>query len=336
MYKPILIIIAFLNLSLFAQDISTLYQKAQALERDGYNMQAMAIYKKIATISLPKKESKKLLKKRSDESIISLEKNSIEGYAHKSTDATLREIIFSSFDVRPYNMNYLLPETYDFVQHSGRKDTETKFQISFKKSLAKNLFGIRNELFMGYTQTSWWQTSAKSSPFRETNYEPELFMIFPYTKKESILKAYKIGLVHQSNGQGGVLSRSWNRAYLSGIFQINGLFVMPRVWYRFPEHQKTSINDSSGDDNPDIYKYLGYGDLKISYPYKKNLFTLLLRNNLKFDGHNRGAVQFDWTFSLPWISDTFGYLQIFSGYGESLIDYNKRNDKIGLGFAITR
>ncbi len=333
--KNILIIIAFFGLTLVADDISVLYKRAQILEARGKIKEAMLLYKALATKSL-KPKNQKITTKTQDRSIITYGDNSIEGYSHESTDKSIREIIFSSFDVKPYKMNYLLPSTYDFVSHSNRKDTETKFQISFKKSLAKDLFGGRNELFLGYSQTSWWQTSAKSSPFRETNYEPELFMVFPYAKKQSPLKAYTIGILHQSNGQGGRVSRSWNRVYLSGIFQKEGIFIIPRVWYRIPEHQKTDINDTSGDDNPDIYKYLGYGDLRITYPYKKHLFTLLLRDNFKFDGTNRGAVQFDWTFPLPWISDTFGYFQIFSGYGESLIDYNKRNDKIGLGFAITR
>ena len=333
--KNILIIIAFFSLTLMADDISALYKRAQLLEARGKLKEAMLLYKTIAAKSI-KPKNQKINKKAQDKSIITYGDNSIEGYSHKSTDESLREIIFSSFDVKPYKMNYLLPSTYDFVSHSGRKDTETKFQISFKKSLAKNLFGGENELFLGYSQTSWWQTSAKSSPFRETNYEPELFMVFPYAKRQSSLKAYTLGILHQSNGQGGTVSRSWNRVYLSGIFQKKGVFIIPRIWYRIPEHQKKDVNDTSGDDNPDIYKYLGYGDLKISYPYKRHLFTLLLRDNFKFDGTNRGAVQFDWTFPLPWISDTFGYLQIFSGYGESLIDYNKRNDKIGLGFSITR
>ena len=319
-----------------ADSISTIYQKAQMLEKQGKIKEALLLYKIIAKRSIKIKNTKPNSKTDNNNTIITYGDNSIKGYSHESTDKSLREIIFSSFDARPYKMNYLLPITYDFVSHPGRKDTETKFQISFKKSLAKDLFGTKNELFLGYTQTSWWQTSEKSSPFRETNYMPELFMVFPYLKKQSPLKAYTIGILHQSNGQGGTISRSWNRIYLNGIFQKDGVFIIPRVWYRIPEHKKRNIYDSSGDDNPDIYKYLGYGDLRISYPYKRHLFTLLLRDNFKFDGTNRGAVQFDWTFPLPWISDTFGYLQIFSGYGESLIDYNKRNDKIGLGFAITR
>ncbi|NOX14792.1 MAG: phospholipase A [Epsilonproteobacteria bacterium] len=330
-----LAIIAYFNLSLFAQNASTLYEKAQKFENKGNFKQAMLLYKEAASLALKPKKLEQFLKE-DNKNIIKYGNNDIKSYKNASTNKSLKQIIFQTFDVKPYHMNYLLPFTYDDVNHNGRKNMETKFQISFKKSLAKNLFGMQNELFLGYSQTSWWQTSAASSPFRETNYEPELFMLFPYAKKQSILKAYKVGILHQSNGQGGSLSRSWNRIYLEGALQKSGIFMIPRIWYRIPEHKKVNPSDSSGDDNPDIYKYLGYGDLKILYPYKKQLFSILLRDNFRFKGDNKGAVQFDWTFPFPWGSNFFGYLQIFSGYGESLIDYNKRNDKIGLGFAITR
>ncbi len=344
MHKLILIIITLFNLTLCADDISSIYKKAEIYEKNGNYKKAMLLYKKAAKLSLKpqklevslKSDEKKYKDIKNDKTLVKFGKNDIASYDNSSTNHSIEQIIFSLFDAKPYHMNYLLPVTYDSIYHKGRKSTETKFQISFKKSLAKNLLGLGDELFLGYSQTSWWQTSEKSSPFRETNYAPELFMFFPYTHEKSSLKAYTIGILHQSNGQGKELSRSWNRIYMSGVFQTKGVFIIPRVWYRIPEHTKKDINDTSGDDNPDIYDYMGYGDLKISYPYKKHLFTLLLRDNLKFNSKNKGAIQFDWTFPLPWISDTFGYLQIFSGYGESLIDYNKRNNRIGLGFSISR
>ncbi|MDX1809356.1 MAG: phospholipase A [Sulfurospirillaceae bacterium] len=336
-------IVILLLLSVYGvSDVATdAYKKAQEYEKNGDIAKAMSLYKEAATLSLSiKKQEIKDINaskvSKTDKPILQFGHNSISGYTNGYTNNTVKQIILSTFDVKAYKMNYLLPFTHDFVSHQGRRDFETKFQISFKKVLAKNLLGLHDELFLGYTQTSWWQTSAKSAPFRETNYAPEFFMMIPNADEQSVLKAYKIGLLHQSNGQGGLLSRSWNRVYLSGIFQMDGAFIIPRAWYRIPEKKKTDIYDTNGDDNPDIYNYLGYGDLTIAYPYKQNFFTLLLRNNLRFHGNNHGAVQFDWTFPLKAVKDMFGYIQIFSGYGESLIDYNKRNNRIGIGFAITR
>ena len=343
--KTLFYITIIFTISLYANESKILYQKAQIYEKQGNYKKAMIFYKKAASIFIKptslKIKTKKLeafLKNKHKKlnAIESLGKNEIQGYKFKSTDQTVKQMVFSKFDFKPYYMNYILPLTYDSVYHKGRSSTEVKFQISIKSSLVKNILGLNDELFFGYTQTAWWQITEASAPFRETNYMPELFLIIPNIYHNNILKAYKIGLLHQSNGRAGLSSRSWNRIYLATIFQQGGLFVIPRVWYRIPEKKKKNIYSARGDDNPNIYDYMGYGDLKIFYPYKKNLFSILIRNNLKLTRNNKGAFQFNWTFPLPWVSNMFGYVQIFSGYGESLIDYNKLNNKIGIGFAISR
>lgn len=326
-------IIAFLPVFLFATNVEDkeAYQKALEFEKQGNIQEAMKWYKKAAASSLHVSENIKTPKP-----LLTFGKNSIDEYDDDTTNASLEQIIFGNFDVKPYKANYLLPYTYDFIKRSDRKQSETMFQISFKKPLAKNILGMQETLYLGYTQTSWWQTFEESLPFRETNYQPELFIEFPYLHEHTALKAYKIGLLHESNGQGGEYSRSWNRIYLEGIFQYKGIFIMPRVWHRFHERDKRDINDANGDDNPYMYNYLGYGDLKISFPYKQTFLNILLRNNLKFDNGNKGAIRVDWTFPIPWIEDMYGYLYYFNGYGESLIDYDKRMEKLGIGFSITR
>jgi phospholipase A1 len=151
--------------------------------------------------------------------------------------------------------------------------------------------------------------------------------MLPFWNESSTFKAYKFAFLHESNGQTDPLSRSWNRIYFECFFQIKGLFVTPRIWYRIPESKST-------DDNPDVLDYLGHGDLTIAYPYKEHLFKLMLRNNFDFD-KNRGAIQFDWTF--PILNNAlFGYVQFFSGYGESLIDYDAKTRRIGIGVALSR
>ena len=329
--KLFFVIISLFTTIIFASEANDALTMAQDYEKNGDIQNAMKYYKKAALLSV-KRAKKSYLNK--NEPIVKYGNNEIKSYENNQTNETIKQIIYSSFDIKPYKSNYLLPVTYDRVNHKSRKNVETKFQLSFKKALSHNLLGLDEKIYAAYTQTSWWQTTADSSPFRETNYEPEIFMVAPYSNANSPFKAYKIGLVHQSNGQGEAKSRSWNRLYLSGIFQYSGIFFEPRIWYRFKEGEKNI--DGSGDDNPDIHNYLGYGDLKVVYPYQKHLFSLLLRNNARFSNENRGAIQVDWTFPLPWINDAYGYIQLFNGYGESLIDYNKRSQRIGLGFAITR
>lgn len=316
-----IVIISFFVTFAFANEANDVIEMAKMYEKNGDIQKAMQLYKK-AALMLTKPKTGYI----KDTNLTTFGRNSVKSYGNKETDATVTQIIYSAFDIEPYRMNYLLPVTYDSKDHAQRKSVETKFQISFKKSLFENILGVNDKLYLAYTQTSWWQTTAPSAPFRETNYEPELFWDIPFTSSQSILKTYRVGLVHQSNGR-LAQSRSWNRAYLSGKFLYHGVLIEPRVWYRFKENEKSDPSATKGDDNPDILHYLGYGDITIAYPYKKNLFSSVIRKK---------SIQLDWSFPIFGLKDVYGYLQYFNGYGESLIDYNEKVNKIGVGFSVTR
>lgn len=317
-------------------NIEELYKKALYYEKQHEYKKAMQTYKEIATYKLPstnKKLEQKLLKTKEDNTLELSRREEfintiIDPIEDKESYETTKQLITSSFDIYPYKANYFLPLSYDTKKRDDREQMEAKFQISFKKPLSYNLFGLNESINFAYTQTSWWQVYADSGPFRETNYQPEFFLAIPY-KKNSSLKAYKLAFLHESNGQGGDISRSWNRIYAEAFFQYDSLFIIPKVWYRIPEK-------AEDDDNSDINHYLGYGDLSFLYTYKKNTFKLKMRNNLNFS-RNKGAGEFEYAFPLSSKKQSaFGFIQLFSGYGESLIDYNKYTNKISIGFAISR
>jgi phospholipase A1 len=307
------------------------YNLAQKYENENKTAEAFFWYKKAAE-SL--EESNLKLRNR----LIDIGKNDtieeenyisdlVREYEDNETKNTVLQMADSLFGVKAYKSNYLIPISYDFISHQNRKHAETLFQLSVKKDLLKNFFGFNEVFGIAYTQRSWWQTIKQSAPFRETNYLPEIYMSLPHMSQKTFLKSYRLGFVHESNGQAKQDSRSWNKLYLDITLQYQGAFINPRVWYRIPER-------ADDDDNKDILDYIGYGDLTIIYPYKNQLFKLLLRNNFDFDA-NRGAVQLDWTF--PFVkSGVFGYVQYFDGYGESLIDYNKKTRRIGIGMALSR
>jgi phospholipase A1 len=302
------------------QNLSNLYKQALEFEKKGDTKNAMLIYKAIAKtthkidIDIDKQQSVDSITQRLD---------TIED---KETIQTLDQILQSSFNLYPYEENYFLPFSYDTNTKQGRDQTEAKFQLSVKKPVLYNFFGLDETINLAYTQTSWWQIYDKSSPFRETNYKPEIFINIPYGKANSTsLKGYTFGFIHESNGRSKPQSKSWNRLYAKAYFQFNSLFIAPKIWYRIPE---------SDDDNPDINNYLGYGDLSLLFPYKTHTFKLLLRNNLKKD--NKGFASLDWTFPFFGSKTTFGYVQLSSGYGDSLIDYNKEINRIGFGVSLSR
>jgi phospholipase A1 len=239
----------------------------------------------------------------------------------------------------PYRDNYLLPYTYNFTQNKqvyetvdpgmDIQETEAKFQLSVKVKLWESILGTKTDIWFGYTHLSFWQAynTAFSSPFRETNYEPEILLnyrtdtdIFGLMKNRFI----QVGLNHQSNGRGEPLSRSWNRIVANFGFERDAFNLILKTWARIPEN-------SDNDNNPDITSYLGYGEIVMGYHWTDYAVAATFRNNLRFD-ENRGALQLDVSF--PLIKHISGYVQYFVGYGESLIDYNHFTNRIGVGVMV--
>ena len=256
----------------------------------------------------------------------------------------IEDALASNFhSISPHKPNYLLPFTYytppnsmPFDVEGGElNNNEMKFQLSVKVMLWHLSWSRKTKVYFAYTNQSYWQAynSAISSPFRETNHEPEVFVTHPlsYAWGGFNLREVSGSFVHQSNGRGIGLSRSWNRVYLDFLFDTEGWLFHFKPWYRIPEKKKESLVDPVGDDNPDIEKYLGNFELYGVHEYGKNSFDFMWRNNLQ--RKNRGAIQLGWQF--PITDQLDGYLQIFNGYGESLVDYDHSLTRIGFGIAIS-
>lgn len=249
-----------------------------------------------------------------------------------------------TFGFRLYRPNYYLPvwqmakpnnepqsPTRPPSQTPGGEldKTEAKFQLSFKTKVWEDIFDTPLNLWFAYTQQSHWQiyNRAHSAPFRGTDYEPELILTFPLPSSwawgDTRLRMGGLGLLHQSNGRANPLSRSWNRVYAMAALD-NGPFTLQgRWWARLPE-------SGDNDDNPDIVKYLGHGDLQAIYQYRGQTFSALWRPN--FDSGKHG-LQLDWSFPLR--GKLRGYVQAFDGYGENLIDYNVRTRALGVGLTMS-
>jgi len=239
-----------------------------------------------------------------------------------------------NYVIMTHRPNYILYTYNDkvnqapFEQVTGLNDplddVEMKFQVSAKMPLAQRLFNTSTDLYVAYTAQSWWQlfNDDLSSPFRETNYEPEIF-VRHYGGPELLgmkIAGWDLGFNHQSNGRGEPLSRSWNRIIGAVGLDMNELTVRLRGWYRIPE-------DDEDDDNPHMHRYYGYGDALFVWTPNRNTFTAMLR-----PGTEKAAYELTWSFPLSRFIRV--YAQYFNGYGESLIDYNVRTERIGIGFAL--
>lgn len=254
-----------------------------------------------------------------------------------------KEALDNVFAITQHRQNYILPITYvsnpntfgnEELNEENVDNKEAKFQVSAKLPLFLEDTGF-DGLYFGFTLTSFWQlyNSEASKPFRETNYEPEVF--WQETADYSVLgykfNTFQVGFNHMSNGQSGLRSRSWNRIFASIVFSDDDDIYYFKTWYRIPEDEKEDPLDPTGDDNPDIEDF--YGRMEFGYGRKIGAFKVLalLRNNLDFSD-NRGSIQLDFTYP---ISDRYEVmLQYFNGYGDSLIDYNRSQERIGVGFQL--
>ena len=191
------------------------------------------------------------------------------------------------------------------------------------------MFGDNGDIWMGYTQSSRWQAynSEVSRPFRETNYEPEVMLAF--RNGYSLLgwngRMTALHLNHQSNGLSDPLSRSWNRVILNVGLDRDNWAVMLRPWYRVPE-------SNSEDNNPDIDDYIGRGDATVVWTRDGHTLSLTGRHSLRGGERSHGSLQVDYGF--PLTNLLRGHLQVFSGYGESMIDYNHKSTHVGLGVSL--
>lgn len=249
----------------------------------------------------------------------------------------------NSFLIVPHRRNYILPYTYNdkpypVVSSPTREPASTvedlqrselKYQLSFKVQMLRNFFPERLTAWAGYTQVGFWQVynTSSSRPFRNIDHEPELFL--RYRTNLNLLgyssEYFLLGINHHSNGRSKPVSRSWNRIFAAFTFNKDNFSLGIRPWYRIPENEED-------DDNPDIHQYLGYAELTFAYKISEAVIDLRMLNNFR-EEDNKTSAELSLTLPLPGRLKV--YLQYYNGYGESLLDYNHRNQRIGIGVLLT-
>ena len=260
-------------------------------------------------------------------------------------DAGVRRVA----DITTYRPNYMLlrytsrPNLEPRSPSTGRapltdlNKAELDVQASFKTELlsraafqelhltqAASAVGFDSmRLWFAYTQAMGWQTfnHGQSRPIRETDYEPELILTLGRSNTSDGFKLLNLGFSHQSNGLDQLEHRGWSRLYAQGGWDWQRFSLLGRVWH---------VVDESDDDNPNIRRFMGSGDVVMRYESAGGYVTSsLLRHNFST---GRGLAQLDW--ATP-VSRAFGglkfHLQVSTGYGQTLLDYNHRQWTAGIG-----
>lgn len=222
-----------------------------------------------------------------------------------------------------------------------RGSRNAKFQISFKYRLfdaTGRLAGRMpwlGQLYLGYSQTSLADLDEPSKPFHDSSYRPRLFYVDDAVRASrdgGWRLGVEAGLGHDSNGKDGDGSRSVNFAYARPTLTVGDpdgprLYVAP-VLYAYLD----------AGENPRIREYRGYADLTFGYASRRgwNAWATLRQGTRRF-----GSAEVNAAYPLARLSDGHlsGWLllQHFDGYGESLLDYDRRLPaqwRVGLALSV--
>lgn len=249
------------------------------------------------------------------------------------------------FNLTGYRTNYALPlrvttdmnrspssPTQAAVSLPNYRRIEAKFQLSLRTKALQDVGLPGADLWLAFTQQANWQVwnSADSKPFRNSDYEPEAIYVVPTAPSWRALpwgwqwRFTQLALAHQSNGQSDPLSRSWNRVYLGAGIERGDWSLTSRIAHRLKE-------DLADDNNPDLVSYRGRADFQLGWNSGLHSASLLYRTTLR--NGKTGALQLE--YSYPVFRDQPNgvrwMLQAFSGYGETLTDYNFRQSSLALG-----
>ncbi|RJP81093.1 MAG: hypothetical protein C4522_06285 [Desulfobacteraceae bacterium] len=223
----------------------------------------------------------------------------------------------------------------------GSDPIHSKFQLSFKYRFLNigessvNRWDKLENLYFGYTQTSYWDLESSSAPFVDSSYKPEIFFYCSDIPQHWIPAIERLGLQagfhHESNGRDGDASREVNIFYIKPMFTFGDLneyhFILsPKVWVHL------------GSPSENIEDYRGFFDLGLAYGKKDGFFgTANLRKGVS---SGRGSIQMDFTYPMnkmfTGILNFYLQAQIYSGYGETLLYYDQRYTFYRIGFAVYR
>lgn len=206
-----------------------------------------------------------------------------------------------------------------------------RFQLSFKYLLTDKILRDDDSLFFGYTQTSVMDLSYPSAPFHDSSYRPSLFYEIAdgeRKRRKGSLPWLQAGYEHESNGKARPDSRSMDIFFLRPCFYFGSpdgthLRFAPKVW--------TYLGQGG---NSDMEHYRGYADLlgildigKDEGFFSESQIAVTLRKGAYW---HYGSLQVDAAYPLG--STFFLHLQYFNGFGETILDFDKRETQYRLGF----
>jgi phospholipase A1/A2 len=227
---------------------------------------------------------------------------------------------------------------YFIMGKNSAQGTDARFQLSFKyrpfdpEGSIAGFMPLLSNLYFAYTQTTLWDIGEKSGPFRDTSYRPSLFYKWAGSGRNFLPDEWRVGAEHESNGQPEISSRS-----------LNTIFIRPTWNFEMSNSRRLSFFPKfqhylDKEENSDIQRYRGYIDWQLRYGREDGLILGGLYR-LGTGGYSAAQLDVSYPISDRIFSRTgaFLHLQLLSGYGETLLDFDKKNDtQLRIGLSIAR
>jgi outer membrane phospholipase A len=219
-----------------------------------------------------------------------------------------------------------------------------EFQFSVKYQVFTYTNALKytlNHLYFGYTQTSFWDVLSSDPRFYDTSYKPSVFLYYTNVLDGCTNDCFHLdlqgGTEHESNGQGGATERSLFTGYLQ-----------PTATFELPDHFEFMLQPRArffywvGENNPDIASYRGYADLLSALTWRDPNTSERIQFAAKFrigDAGKHVGLLYDLRFNLTDLPILWGFnptiqVQYFSGYGQTLLQYNQVSHDFRAGICL--
>lgn len=207
----------------------------------------------------------------------------------------------------------------------NRHTLQIKYQLSVRHRLTKTILPFNSFLFLTYTQKSFWNIFEESSPFTDNNYNPGVNLAAPIFYKKQLFALLTLGLEHESNGRDSIFSRSWNYLSASGMFYINPNFNMQiRSWIGLV---------SKNGENPDYLDYRGNFLVATNFRTWDDKYRVsIILNPILSKNRMNTTLEFNYRTSSK--MNQYLFFQIFSGYADSMMNYDKYSFMFRVGMCI--
>ncbi|MCK5640343.1 MAG: phospholipase A [Gammaproteobacteria bacterium] len=261
----------------------------------------------------------------------------------QSTESKPFTGIFEELDLEDSNFSSYRPSYFGIVVDHSDKDTsgDAEFQLSLKYKLTE-----KNNLYFGFSQIAKWSIDETSAPFREINFSPELFYIQDKKVNEGLVSIQYGFFRHESTGEDGAGSRGWNTSYIEPEYHL--IFKNQHKLIIEPQLRVIVFGGSKSKwvpDNKDIFDYYGNVDINLTYIFSNNhqVSSMYRQGNendyhgfrFRYDAAVKSSI-FRYIPLLRNLDNAKVFVKYWTGYGETLKNYNRDTESFVIGLTAVR